>query len=290
MQYVYLNGQYARMSDAKVSINDRGYQFGDGIYEVICIYQGKAIDFQAHVQRLYMSLESLSIRIPCSIPALQVIANEVYRRNHVTNGLLYLQVTRGVAPRNHLFPTPALKPSLLVTITPKDVLQKGRRVCVLTTKDPRSSLASHKSISALPNILEKQMAKEKGADEVILIGPGGEVREGGSSNLFLIKNNVFYTPSLAPHIVPGITRQRLIQLIKEKGWSLKETTISVEDLHKASEVFLSHSSNGISHVESINGIKLPTQGLQSKAEALFDAYMDFVYQTPISSSSLGKAG
>lgn len=185
----YVNGRYVRHADAAVHIEDRGYQFADGVYEVCEVARGFIIDMTRHLDRLDRSLSELSIDWPMSRKALEFVLREVVRRNHVRNGLVYLQVTRGVAPRDHFFPTTPVRPALVVTAKKSDPAAAEKKaeqgVNVITVPENRWERVDIKTVGLLPNVLVKQKAREASAAEAWFVDEDGNVKEGGSTNAWI---------------------------------------------------------------------------------------------------------
>ena len=217
----YVNGRYLPQRDACVNVEDRGYQFADGIYEVVHLYRGRFIDSDRHLARLERSLAEVRIAMPMGQQALLHVLAEVARRNRVTGGLLYMQVTRGVARRDHVFPTPGVKPSLVVTVRrippyPTDVERWTARA--ITHPDLRWARCDIKSTGLLPNVLARQAAAEQGAAEAILIDAAGTVTEGAATSLWIVDaEGRLRTRHLDHGILPGCTRDRLCRAGVQRG-------------------------------------------------------------------------
>ncbi len=243
----YVNGRYVRHADASVHIEDRGYQFADGVYEVCGIRDGRLMDEALHLARLQRSLGELRIAMPMSLSALRHVMREVVRRNHVENGLVYLQVTRGEAPRDHPFPAKPVMPALVVTAKRlntariEQAVEKG--VAVVTMPDLRWARRDIKSIALLPNILAKQAAREAGAYEAWLVDADGFVTEGSSTNAWIVdKEGRLITRSTGPDILTGITRTVLLETAEQEGIEVIERPFTVEEAKTAREAFVSASS------------------------------------------------
>jgi D-alanine transaminase len=246
-QIAYVNGRYERLDRAGVSIQDRGYQFADGVYEVIAVLNGRQLDAHAHLQRLARSLGELEIMPPCSPKVLTFLFGEVLRRNRVHEGLLYLQITRGVAPRDHPFPPPGTSPSLVITAKPYDFAARmtsartGARV--ISMDDMRWRRCDIKSISLLPNVLAKEQAKRAGAMEAVFVDDQGNVTEGGSTNMWMVdKNGVLITRPLGPDILPGIARETLLRVARKAKISIKERSFSLAEMKRAREAFFTSTT------------------------------------------------
>lgn len=257
----YVNGAYVSTRDAVVSIEDRGYQFADGVYEVCEVFRGALIDEDRHLARLTRSLTELRIAEPVSAAALKMILREVLHKNKVLNGYVYIQVTRGVAPRDHVFPQPPVRPSLIVTARHIDP-QKGeaaarKGVAVATTPDLRWKRVDIKSIALLPNVLARQIAKEKGAYEAWLIDSDGMVSEGAASNAWIIdQSSTIITRQVDHSILRGITRTTLIDIISAHGLRLEERKFSLEEALGAREAFITGATTLVTPVIAIDGHKI----------------------------------
>ncbi len=242
----YVNGQYCAHNSAAVHIEDRGYQFSDGIYEVVPVMNGQQIDCMAHMERLERSLRELRIDMPMSARALMMITSEVVRRNRVRNGWIYIQVTRGVAPRDHAFPKD-IRPSVVIYARPKSPAVRNRNVQdgvrVITTPDQRWARRDIKTVSLLPNCLAKQSAKEAGAYEAFMVDADGYVTEGSSTNAWIVdQDGRLITRPASNDILNGVTRLALMALCRDAGLEIVERPFTADELHQAREVFLTSSS------------------------------------------------
>jgi len=252
----YVNGRYVPHAKAAVHIEDRGYQFADGVYEVVPVHKGILVDEELHLDRLERSLRELRIAMPASRQALKLISEQVMRRNGLTNGFLYMQVTRGVAPRDHKFPA-AAQPALVMTVrqmkpTPKEKLEKG--IAVITVPDIRWKRRDIKSVSLLPNCMAKQQAAEAGAVEAWMVDDDGTVTEGTSTNAWIVtKDNKLVTRAATHDILNGITRVALLDRIAAEGVEFEERPFTVEEAMEAREAFITSSTNYVMPVTSIDG-------------------------------------
>jgi D-alanine transaminase len=252
----YVNGRYQPHRAAAVHIEDRGYQFADGVYEVVPVQNGRLIDEDLHLDRLAFSLAELAIAPPMDQRALKAVLREVLRRNGVARGILYLQVTRGVAPRDHKFPA-AARPSLVITAKrlkpiPAKHLEEG--VGVITLPDLRWKRCDIKTISLLPNVLGKQKAFEEGAYEAWQVDPDGMVTEGTSTNAWIVtKDRKIITRPLSHEILPGVTRRALLELLKTANLALEERSFTLDEAHNAAEAFLTSSSVFLLPITRIDG-------------------------------------
>ena len=254
----YVNGRYLRHAEAAVHIEDRGYQFSDGVYEVCGIRNGRFMDEALHLERLERSLGELRIAMPLSLAALRHILREVVRRNRISNGLVYLQVTRGVAPRDHPFPASHVPPALVVTAKrlneARIAAAVAKGVAVATMPDLRWARRDIKSVSLLPNILAKQAAREAGAYEAWLVDADGFVTEGSSTNAWIVDSEGRLVTRPASHaILNGITRRVLLETAKTEGIEVIERPFTPQEAKSAREAFISASSAIIIPVVRIDG-------------------------------------
>jgi D-alanine transaminase len=253
----YVNGRYVPFAAACVNIEDRGYQFGDGVYEVCEIRSGALIDESRHLARLERSLGELRIAERMRTAALKMIMREVVARNRVGNGLLYIQVTRGVARRDHAFPKSA-KPALVITaraLDPRPVeANAANGVKVVTLPDERWARPDIKSLQLLPNVMAKQRAREAGAFEAWLIDAGGRVTEGASTNAWIVTAAGAIVTRQADHaILRGVTRATLLDLAASEGLQLEERPFTLEEAFGAREAFLTSATNVALPVVMIDG-------------------------------------
>jgi D-alanine transaminase len=254
----YVNGRYLRRADASVNIEDRGYQFADGVYEVCEVRSGKLIDERRHIERLQRSLKELRIDLPMSLAALGAVLRETVRRNRVIDGIVYLQITRGVAKRDHPFPPVPVAPAIVVTANRLDMQKMesmaAEGVAVITLSDNRWDRVDIKSISLLPNVLAKQTAREKGAREAWFVDEQGLVTEGSSSNAWIVTRDGKVITRPADHsILKGITRAVVLNVMKAQGLELEERPFSVEEAYQAREAFLTSASQLVLPVVRIDG-------------------------------------
>lgn len=244
----YVNGRYVPHAEAAVSIEDRGYQFADGIYEVIEVHRGSLIDEDLHLGRLARSLGAVSISRPVGNEAMRLLLREVVRRNRVRDGMVYLQITRGRATRDHVFPDPAVAPSLVITARSVDPnkaeLKAAKGIKVITLPDERWKRPDIKSISLLPNVLAKQAAKRAGAGEAWLLDRDGFITEGAASNAWIVdRDNTIITHPVDGAILDGITRTTLLTLIGRQGLVLQERRFSIAEAYAAKEAFVTGATS-----------------------------------------------
>lgn len=241
---VYVNGRYLPYDYAQVPVEDRGYQLADGVYEVVAVMNGKTIDLLPHLDRLRRSLAAIDIEFELSHQSFEIIIRELLRRNRIFNGVIYLQITRGSAPRQFHYPNPSLQPHLVIIARHYDyqnfIKSKANGVKVITHSDIRWSKPYIKSVSLLPNVLMKQKALVQGAHEAVLINNQGYVTEGAASNLWIInQKGELQTHPTDASILNGITRAKLIEIAEELNITLVEKPYTLPELLTAKEAFLS---------------------------------------------------
>jgi len=254
----YVNGRYVAHRSAMVHIEDRGYQFADGVYEVCEVRGGRPVDERRHIDRLDRSLRELRIPWPISRRALGLVLRETIRRNRVRYGIVYLQVTRGVAPRDHAFPSAGTPSSLVVTAKSLDAARNeataAAGIAVITVPDDRWSRVDIKSVSLLPNVLAKQAAREAGAKEAWFVDPDRHVTEGSSTNAWIVTRDGKLVTRSADHgILRGITRTVLLDVIAAQGLTFEERPFTVEEACTAREAFVTSASQIVMPVVSIDG-------------------------------------
>lgn len=255
---VYVNGAYRPLREAGVSVEDRGFQFADAIYEVWGVRDGALMDMAGHLARLKRSLSELRIGWTMTDAALMAVLKETARRNRVRDGLIYLQVSRGAAPRDHAFPSPSVTPTLVITAKRIDpaILEKraAAGVNVITLPESRWARCDIKSVSLLPNVLAKQAAREAGAFEAWYVDPSGVVTEGTSSNAWIVDaQGRLRTRDLSNAILHGVTRASLLKLAQERQITVLEQGFTVEDALSAREAFLSSATNGALSIVKLDG-------------------------------------
>ena len=253
----YVNGDYVPENEAKVSIFDRGFLFADGVYEVTPIVNGKLVDYDAHIERLDRSLNELKMAWPCTKPEMRKMHEELVARNKLKEGIIYMQVTRGVADRMFNFPKD-IKSSLVAfpqVMSLVDNPNARTGVKVVTTPDIRWLRRDIKSVMLLAPVLGKQEAYEKGASEAWMVEEG-KVTEGTSSNAYIVKNNTIITRPLSNRILAGCTRRALFRLAKEHGVIIEERLFTPEEAYGADEAFLSSASQFVMPIVEIDGHRI----------------------------------
>jgi len=254
-EILYLNGDYIAPSEARISVFDRGFMFGDGVYEVIPVYSGKLLRGKAHLTRLQNSLDAIDIPNPLSVAAWLEIFSSLIAHNYAdADSVIYLQITRGtMSKRDHSW-LPDMQPNVLVTCNEQfyasqDPATAGAKA--VTLGDTRWSDCYIKTINLLPNALLLQKAMDRGADEAILIRENRAI-EGSQSNLFVVKEDIVLTPPKSRYVLGGITREIIIELCRQNKIICREKEISEDELHRADEIWLSSSTREILPVVTLN--------------------------------------
>jgi len=254
----YVNGRYVPKSDAVVHIEDRGYQFADAVYEVWALFDGKLADPEGHFVRLERSLGELRIDMPMSRKALTAVLRETVRRNRIREGLVYLQVSRGVATRDHAFPGEETPPSVVVTVSRVDRAASEARaakgVAVVTTPENRWGRCDIKTVGLLPNALAKQKAREVGAVEAWFVDDLGLVTEGASSNAWIVDGDgILRTRDTNANILRGVTRLSLLDLAREAGLKVEERPFTPAEALAAKEAFITGAGTLVLPVVAVDG-------------------------------------
>jgi D-alanine transaminase len=275
----YVNGRYLPHAHAGVHIEDRGYQFADGVYEVCEVARGFIVDSVGHLNRLDRSLSELRIAWPVKRAVLVHIMREVIARNRVRNGMVYLQVTRGVAPRDHVFPAETTPSALVVTAKRTDPAASAKRasagIKVITVPENRWERVDIKSVGLLPNVLARQQAKEAGAQEAWFVDAEGKVTEGAATNAWIVsKDGDLITRPADTGILRGITRTTLMDVAKKLGLKVVERGFSVEEAKSAREAFMTAATTVIMPIVAIDGQPVANGHPGSVALSLREAFFD----------------
>lgn len=254
----YVNGRFVEHAKAVVHIEDRGYQFADAVYEVWALFDGKLSDPEGHFVRLERSLSELSIAMPMSRAALTTVLRETVRRNRIREGLVYLQVSRGVAPRDHAFPNPPVAPAVVITVSRVDreatEARAARGVAVVTTPETRWGRCDIKTVGLLPNALAKQKARAAGAVEAWYVDDLGLVTEGASSNAWIVDaDGVLRTRDTNANILRGVTRLSLLDLAREAGFTVEERPFTPDEARAAKEAFITGAGSLVLPVIAVDG-------------------------------------
>jgi D-alanine transaminase len=280
----YVNGRYVPHNSASVHIEDRGYQFADGVYEVCEVARGYIIDMPRHLDRLGRSLGELRISWPMGRKPLEMVLREVVRRNKVVNGLVYLQVTRGVAKRDHFFPSADTAPAIVVTAKrtdPRAASKKAAKgISVITVPENRWERVDIKSVGLLPNVLARQKAKEAGAQEAWFLDTDGTVKEGAATNAWIVTGEgVLVTRPAESGILRGITRATVMDIAARHNIKVEERAFSVEEALSAREAFITAATTVVMPVVAIDGHPVANGHPGSIALSLREAFFDVAEKT-----------
>lgn len=275
----YVNGRYVPHREAVVHIEDRGLQFADSVYEVIALIGGRLADETGHLDRLQRSLHELKMPPPVSRRALRLILHELARRNRIENAMIYMQVTRGVAPRDFKIPK-QVSPGLIMMIRPVSYDIAARKAAgkkAVTVPDIRWQRRDIKTTAMVAQVLAKQAAAERGADEAWLVDGKGMITEASSSNAWIVdkKGNLITRPTAGHAILKGVTRNALQKLCREKGIRIVERAFSIAEARQAAEAFTSAATALIVPIVEIDGKKIGNGKIGPVTSAVFDLYMEY---------------
>jgi len=258
-RYAYVNGRYVPHGEAAVHIEDRGFQFADGVYEVVPILGDCMVDAAPHLDRLERSLSEMKIEMPVSRKVLELVMGELIARNGVADGLIYMQITRGVAPRDHKFPS-GIRPSIVMTTKRVQFLTQKKisdGVKVITIPDIRWTRCDIKTVALLPNCMGKSEAAAAGAYEAWQVDRDGFVTEGTSTNAWMVTNdNKLLTRPVGPEILRGVTRQSLLRIASEEGLAFEEAAFTVAEAKAAREAFVSSATSFVTPVVAIDDVTI----------------------------------
>jgi len=257
-RFAYVNGRYLPMRDAKIHVEDRGYQFADGVYEVCEVRGGRLIDERRHLERLQRSLGELRIRMPMVPRALGIVLREVVARNRIGYGIVYLQITRGAARRDHAFPAPSVQPSVVVTARSLNMARNEalaeKGIAVVSVPDNRWGRVDIKTVGLLPNVLARQSAIEQGARDAWFVDRDGLVTEAASANAFIVTAaGTLVTRQVDHGILRGITRTVAFEAIKAQALTVEERAFTLEEAYNAREAFITSATQIVLPVVSIDG-------------------------------------
>ena len=283
-RFVFVNGEYLPYEESKVHIEDRGYQFADGVYEVFAVIENKLADYDAHISRLMRSLSELDMKLPYSKRSIFFHISNIVRQNLISNGLVYLQISRGVASRDFRFPYNT-KSSLIIIgkCIPLDQYNDSfnEGIKVSTTRDLRWKRVDIKSLNLLAPVLAKQAAHEKDCQESWLIDDDNFITEGSSSNAWIYRNGTLITRPISNSILNGITRSTLIKGLKKRKIKFKEDKFNLDDVKEASEAFITSATQHVMPVVKINNIKIGNGLPGPKAQDFRAAYMESLKLTKL---------
>ena len=280
----YVNGAYVPLSEAKVSVLDRGFLFADGIYEVSAVLDGRLVDNASHLARLQRSVGEIALPLPESLERLTEIQRELIARNQLVNGLVYLEVTRGAdAGRDFVFPK-GVKPTLVMFTSVKDIINSAAAktgIAVITVPDLRWARRDIKSVGLLAQVMAKQAAAEAGASEAWMI-EDGKVTEGGSSSAFILtEDDVLVTRQNSTTILPGCTRKAVVALAEERQLRVEERAFTVDEALAAKEVFITSASLFVQPVVSIDGKQVANGKPGPVTTRLREIYVEFARATAV---------
>lgn len=275
---MYINGEYKNQNEVCISFQDRGFQFGDGVYEVIRVIRGQAIAVYRHLDRLANSAAAIQIPLPLEQEQILNVIRRLIAAESVNDGLIYMQLTRGAAPRSHGFPR-GVSPTFLAypmpwLHVPAKAFDKGGTAIIVP--DDRWCNCHIKSLNLLPNVLAKEKAAAAGADEALFERSGHEVLEGTASNLFAVHGRTVTTPPANRYILPGITRSIILELARSCGLEVREEPISRESLFSASEVFITNRGLEVLPILKVDGCQIGTGRPGPVTKLLFEAYTRLV--------------
>ena len=281
----YVNGRYLLHAKAGIHVEDRGYQFADGVYEVCQIAGGTIIDITRHLDRLDRSLGELRMSWPIARRALEAVIAETARRNRVRDGMVYIQVTRGAAPRDHVFPPEGTRPSLVVTAKRIDPAKAEARaavgVKVVTVPDNRWQRVDIKTVGLLPNVLARQQAKEAGAGEAWLVDAAGMVTEGAATNAWIVtQDGTIVTRHADAGILRGVTRTTLLDVAAKLGLAVEERPFTVDEAKAAAEAFISGAVTVVTPVVAIDGAPVGDGRPGKVARTLRATFLDIAEKLP----------
>ena len=257
MSICYLNGKFLDLKEAKISPLDRGFLFGDAIYEVIASYNNKPFKIEDHLDRLFINLKDIKISVNYSRQEVKNILESVIEKNDLSNQIIYLQISRGHEDIRDHIPGPSPSPTIFVCSFPFKNIPNAQTTSIKASlkKDFRWRKSNIKSTSLLANVMYKIQASEENFFEIIL-QENGYITEGAVSNVFCVKNNEVKTPSLANNILPGITRSVIIDIVNKIGIKITESKISVEDFMNSDEIWITNTTKGILLVSQIDEVQI----------------------------------
>jgi D-alanine transaminase len=280
MSIAYVNGRYVPRHRAMVMMEDRGYQFADGLYEVAMFYNRQFLDWDLHLKRLHYSCDELGINRPMSDAALRLVVETLINKNAYDDGYVYLQITRGVAKRNHFYKHDA-RPVLTMSIMPYkgvSVAQYEQGIKVITVEDLRWKRCDIKSIALLPNILALQQAADAGAKEVFMFNQAGNMTECGKSTAFIVKDNAIYTHPTDRHVLPGVRKAVVRELCHTNNIAYHETDVPRDKVMQADEAFLTSATADIMPVTQIDDVVLGNGKIGALTQKLLTLYQAHVHE------------
>jgi D-alanine transaminase len=282
----YVNGSFVPLSEAKISILDRGFLFADGIYEVAAVLGGELVDNASHLARLERSVGEIALKLPETVERITEIQKELVARNKLVSGLVYLEVTRGADKgRDFAFPKGDVKPTLIMFISEKEIIDAPSAksgIGVITVPDIRWARRDIKSVALLAQVLAKQAAAEAGAGEAWMLGEDGFITEGGSSSAFILtQDDVIVTRQNSNAILPGCTRKAVVALAEERQLRVEERAFTVAEALAAKEAFITSASVFVQPVVAIDGKTVGTGKPGPMATRLREIYVEFAKATAV---------
>ncbi len=275
-ELAYVNGHFGPISTATVSIEDRGFQFADGVYEVFAAFGPHVFRQADHFDRLRRSLSLIDMNVDLESLGLQSMIRDGIEQAGFDRTMVYLQVTRGTQPRSHVYDD-SVSPTVVATfkrLPEIDPQVRARGVSVVTVEDTRWSCCEIKSVALLPNILAKNRAKRDGYDDAIFVSPSGEVREGTSSNVFVVRGGILHTPATSPTILHGVTRRYILECAHNVGVTVAEGPVSVEEFATCDEAFLSSTVLDVLAITRLNGQPIGDGAVGPVTRRLHGAFLD----------------
>jgi D-alanine transaminase len=269
-----VNGVFSSIADARVSIEDRGFQFGDGVYEVVAAYNRRPFLLDRHMRRLRTSLDAIALPYDFDASPLEPILLEGLRRSEFADALIYIQITRGAAPRSHVIPK-GIRPTVVMTFkplpaVPDDLRRRGAHL--MTTPDTRWANCYVKAITLLPNILAKNGALHRGFDDAVFVSAAGEVRECTSANIFMVREDAVIIPPLTESILHGVTQGFLRECAAAVGLPMVEESFTADALRRADEVFISSTATEVLAVTRLDGQPIGDGTVGPRTQLLFNEF------------------
>ncbi len=260
--FSYTNGKFIPSYKAKISINDRSVHFSDAVYEVVTVYNHRMLFWKDHIDRLKKSLNAIDIKFNMSFRSLLIKCEELIKKNHLREGIIYIHISRGIAKRNHNWNN-NIFPSLIISCSHKKTYNiNAKKIALISHKDIRWNNCHIKTVSLLPNVLLKQKALNKSAFECLMLDDQGYITEATTSNIWILKNDTLITTPLTSNILPGVTRKKLIELANILNIKVCENKFKESDVFKADNVFITNSSAIILEANKLNGKKLKVSNNQ----------------------------
>ena len=252
----YINGKFISSYKAKISINDRSIHFSDAVYEVVTVYNFRMLFWKEHIDRLKNSLNAIDIKFNMNFQSLLIKCEELIKKNHLREGIIYIHISRGIAKRNHNWSNNII-PSLIISCSHRKTFDiNAKKIALISSKDIRWNNCHVKTVSLLPNVLLKQKALKKNAFECLMLDDHGYITEATTSNIWILKTNTLITTPLTSNILPGVTRKKLIELANKLKIEVCEDKFKEIDIYKADSVFITNSSAIILEANKLNGKKL----------------------------------